>query len=134
MINLLILLDICGKDLSPFNSAISFLVRIVIFDFSFLGVSIWAVFEILSRLSFIFSIIIVVTNILGIALVAYSSDYEGIVQIKGNIFTWFTNLDTSSVDLYTSRGLFYSTNQMSAILGALLFVSIFYAIILLIFL
>lgn len=128
------------RDLQYLNTNISFLVEcyyifrtcilplIVLFVYMKSELDSSKVCEILSRLSFIFSIIIVVTNILGIALVAYSSDYEGIVQIKGNIFTWFTNLDTSSVDLYTSRGLFYSTNQMSAILGALLFVSIFYSI------
>ena len=80
----------------------------------------------LSKLCFIYCIIIVITNILGIALVAYSSSYDGIVQIKGNIFSWFTSMDKSSIDLYTSRGLFYSTNQISAIVGALLFVSAFY--------
>ena len=86
------------------------------------------IIAILSKLSFIFSLIIVITNIFGIALVAYSSSYEGIVRIKGNIFTWFTNFDVNSVDLYTSRGLFYSTNQISAILGGLLFVSSFYTL------
>lgn len=80
----------------------------------------------LSILCFEYCIIIVITNILGIALVAYSSSYNGIIQIKGNIFTWFTSMDTNSIDLYTSRGLFYSTNQISAIVGALLFVSAFY--------
>lgn len=86
------------------------------------------IIAILSKLSFIFSLIIVITNIFGIALVAYSSSYEGIVRIKGNIFTWFTNFDVNSVDLYTSRGLFYSTNQISAILGGLLFISSFYTL------
>ena len=86
------------------------------------------IIAILSKLSFIFSLIIVITNIFGIALVAYSSSYEGIVRIKGNIFTWFTSFDVNSVDLYTSRGLFYSTNQISAILGGLLFVSSFYTL------
>ena len=82
----------------------------------------------LSIISFIFSIIIVVTNILGIAVVAYSANYEGVVPIKGNIFTWFGNMNLESVDLYTSRGLFYSTNQVSAILGSLLFISSFYTL------
>ena len=84
--------------------------------------------DVLSKISFIFSLIIVVTNVCGIALVAYSSSYEGIVRIKGSIFSWFTNFDVNSVDLYTSRGLFYSTNQVSAILGGLLFVSSFYTL------
>ncbi len=86
------------------------------------------IIAILSKIKFFFSLIIVITNIFGIALVAYSSSYEGIVRIKGNIFTWFTNFDVNSVDLYTSRGLFYSTNQISAILGGLLFVSSFYTL------
>jgi len=86
------------------------------------------IIDILSKFSLIISVIIVVTNLLGTSLIAYSSDYEGLVQIKGNIFSWFNGIDYNSVDLYTSRGLFYSTNQISAILGALLFVSAFYTL------
>ena len=85
------------------------------------------VVKVLSIVSFIFSIVIVLSNLFGISYIAYSSVYEGTVRIKGNIFTWFNNLDTNSIDLYTSKGLFYSTNQLSAILGALSFISVFYA-------
>lgn len=86
------------------------------------------IIDTLSKVSFIFSIIIVITNILGVSLVAYSSSYDGIIQIKGNIFSWFNNIDYSYVDLYTSKGMFYSTNQISAILGSLLFLSAFYTL------
>lgn len=86
------------------------------------------IIHILSKISFIFSLIIVITNVVGISLVAYSSNYEGVVRIKGNIFSWFSGMDINSIDLYTSRGLFYSTNQISAILGGLLFISSFYTL------
>ena len=85
------------------------------------------IIDILSKLSFIISIVIVGSNLLGISLIAYSSSYDGLVKINGNILSWFNGIDVNSVDLYTSRGLFYSTNQVSAILGGLLFVSAIYA-------
>ncbi len=126
------------KNIQYLNTNISFIIEcyyvfrtcilplIILFVFMKSELESTKVVSVLSKLCFIYCSIIVITNLLGIALVAYSSSYDGIIQIKGNIFTWFTSMDTNSIDLYTSRGLFYSTNQISAIVGALLFVSVFY--------
>lgn len=86
------------------------------------------VMETLSKVSFIFSIIIVISNIFKLSFVGYSSNYEDNIRIIDNIFSWFRGIDVNSVDLYTSKGLFYSTNQLSAILGSLLFISAFYTL------
>lgn len=128
------------KDLDYLNTNVSFIVEcyyimrtyilplIVLFVYMKSELSSSRVVSTLSKLSFIFSIIIVITNIFGLSLVAYSSEYEGIVKIEGNIFTWFSLTEKSNIDLYTSKGLFYSTNQISAILGSLLFASAFYTL------
>ena len=127
------------SKVSYINSSISiltelyFIIRsyilplIILFVYMKSDLNIKNVVKVLSIVSFIFSIVIVLSNLFGISYIAYSSVYEGTVKIKGNIFTWFNNLDTNSIDLYTSKGLFYSTNQLSAILGALSFISVFYA-------
>lgn len=63
--------------------------------------------------------IIVATNLLGISLVAYSVDNQ---WIKGGFFSWFTLDPTQSqsqLQLYTSKGWFYSANQISALLFSL---------------
>ena len=82
----------------------------------------------LSKISLIFSLIIVISNVFKFSYVGYSSNYEGNVTIIGNIFSWFNGININDVDLYTSKGLFYSTNQLSAILGSLLFISAFYTL------
>ena len=61
----------------------------------------------------------VATNLLGISLVAYSVDNQ---WIKGGFFSWFTLDPTQSqsqLQLYTSKGWFYSANQISALLFSL---------------
>lgn len=82
---------------------------------------------IIKTLSFtclVISLIIVITNIFEIAFIAYASDYEGIQIVEGSIFDWGSNLKTCrDINLYTSKGWFYSANQMSAILSGLTFVS-----------
>lgn len=85
------------------------------------------IIDILSKVSFIFSIIIVITNLLNVSLIAYNG-YEGNLSIKGSIISWFYGIKSQDVDLYTSKGLFYSTNQISAVLGSLLFISSFYTL------
>lgn len=72
--------------------------------------------------------VIVITNLLNISLVAYSLDNT---FIKGNFFSWFT-LNHSAPDfnwkLYTSKGWFYSTNQISALLFSLAPLTVYMAI------
>lgn len=80
----------------------------------------------LSLLSFIISFIIVVSNLLEIGYVSYDSYLEGKTIISGNIFDWVSRLATNNCDLFTSKGFFYSTNQMSLILISLLVVSSLY--------
>lgn len=122
-----------NSDISPFIE-IYYILRcfvlplVILFVYMRTNLKSKDIIDTLSKVSLIFSVIIVITNILGISLIAYSSSYDGLVQIDGNIFSWFNGIDYNSVDLYTSRGLFYSTNQVSAILGALLFLSAFYTL------
>ena len=86
------------------------------------------IMDTLSKISLIFSLIIVISNVFKFSYVGYSSNYEGNITITGNIFSWFNNIKGNDIDLYTSKGLFYSTNQLSAILGSLLFISAFYTL------
>ena len=82
----------------------------------------------LSTLSFIYSVIMVITNIFGIAYIGYAANYETNVSIRGGITSWFTTDISADPDSYTSKGLFYSTNQLSIMLGSLLFISAFYTL------
>lgn len=67
----------------------------------------------------IISGIIVVTNLLGISLVAYSGENH---QIAGSIFSWptlTTSMTEGELAMYTSKGWFQSANQISALLFSL---------------
>ena len=57
--------------------------------------------------------VIIITNVLGVSLAAYSEENE---YIAGTIFDWFSFNGTENFDLYTSKGLFNSGNELSAIL------------------
>ena len=68
--------------------------------------------------AFVISLVMVVTNIFKVSLVSYSLINEPII---GSIFDWGElncSLDYFVYDLYTSKGWFYSANQMSALLFA----------------
>ena len=70
--------------------------------------------------AFVISLVMVVTNIFKVSLVSYSLINEPII---GSIFDWGElncSLDYFVYDLYTSKGWFYSANQMSALLFALM--------------
>lgn len=72
----------------------------------------------------VISCIIVITNLLEISYVSYGSSYENHKMIEGNIFSWGKKLgQCKDINLYTSKGLFYSANQMSAILSGVTFVT-----------
>lgn len=67
--------------------------------------------------SLIISGVIVITNITGISLVSYSMENE---QILGGITSWGSLHADSEFELYTSKGFFYSANQMSSLLFAMM--------------
>lgn len=97
---------------------------ILLFVFAKINIEPQKIVKALSFLGLVISLIIIVTNVLKVSLVAYSSYYENTTTIEGSIFNWGKNLaNCNDVNLYTSRGLFYSANQMSAILAGLTFVS-----------
>lgn len=67
----------------------------------------------------IISGVIVVTNLLGISLVAYSGENQ---QIAGSIFSWpmlTPSMTEAELAMYTSKGWFQSSNQISALLFSL---------------
>lgn len=75
------------------------------------------------------SVIIILTNILKISYLAYGSSYDNEQKIEGNIFEWNTKLrNCDDVNLFTSKGIFYSANQMSAILSSLTLISALFAL------
>lgn len=82
--------------------------------------------KILSFISFFICLIIVVSNIFKIGFVSYDSYLIEKSIIKGNIFDWASCLTNNNADLYTSKGFFYSSNQLSLILCALFGISLYY--------
>lgn len=75
------------------------------------------------------SVIIILTNIFKISYLAYGSNYDNEQKIEGNIFEWSTKLKyCDDVNLFTSKGIFYSANQMSAILSSLTLISALFAL------
>jgi len=73
--------------------------------------------------SLIFSLIIIITNLLKISLTSYGGDNI----ILGNIFDWFLNNNYEFEDL-ASKGFFVSANQISSVFVMLFPINIYYAI------
>lgn len=86
------------------------------------------IIKLISFFSFIVCLIIVVSNILKIGYVAYSSYLESERIIEGSIFDWFSKLNTTNADLFTTKGLFYSTNQLSIVILSTIIISALYLI------
>ncbi len=83
------------------------------------GVSDALFFRTMKIIVCIISGIIVVTNLLGISLVAYSTEKK---QIAGSIFSWPSlSIDMIEIEIeaYTSKGWFESANQIGALLFSL---------------
>ena len=83
------------------------------------GVSDALFFRTMKIIVCIISGIIVVTNLLGISLVAYSTEKK---QIAGSIFSWPSlSIDMMEIEIeaYTSKGWFESANQIGALLFSL---------------
>ena len=81
-------------------------------------------YKIITILTFMISGLIVVSNVFNFSFIAYSVENKVIV---GNIFDWFTYTDTYVKPL-TSKGLFFSANQVSNLLFILLPVNLYYYI------
>ena len=82
-----------------------------------LGMSNKTFLNIIKVVTFAISACIVITNIFGVSLVSYSLENE---KIKGGITTWFgLTSSQNDLELYTSKGWFYSANQISALLFSL---------------
>lgn len=62
------------------------------------------------------SFIIIFTNIFKVSLVSYASDLPANTMISHNIFEWFDLPSNVNVSLLTSKGWFYSGNQIGIIL------------------
>ena len=82
------------------------------------------IIKLISIICFIMSIIIVVSNIFQVSYIAYSSYLEEDILISGNIFSWFSDLNVTNADLYTSKGFFFSANQLSVILFSSFMISV----------
>lgn len=78
--------------------------------------------------SYFISIVIVFTNLLKISFVSYASSLEGNEFIRQNIIEWFTKQPPKDLNLITSKGWFYSGNQVGLILLMLFPIVIYYAI------
>lgn len=79
-------------------------------------------------LAWIISGVIVVTNLFKVAYIAYASGFPGNHQIQQNIIDWFTATAPADVRLLTSKGWFYSGNQIGLILFMLLPFSVYQAL------
>lgn len=74
------------------------------------------------------SIVIVVTNIFKVSYISYASYLEENEHIRQNIIEWFTKSPPKDLNLITSKGWFYSGNQIGLILLILFPVVIYYAV------
>lgn len=82
----------------------------------------------ISRICFIICLIIVVSNLFKIGYASYSPYLTKECHIEGNIFDWFTSLNSTNADLYTTKGFFYSANQLSLVILPSLAISALYLI------
>ena len=71
----------------------------------------------IKMVSLIMSAVIVITNVTGISLVSYSTENE---RILGGIFSLGSLHADSEFELYSSRGFFYSANQISSLMFAMM--------------
>lgn len=67
---------------------------------------------------FIICFVIVITNIFGVSLASYA-EFGKLIYIDGSIFHWPFFTGSDNFELYTSKGWFYSANELSAILLSL---------------
>jgi len=96
---------------------------ILLYCFSNIDYNRKKIIKFLSFLSFIISIIIVLSNIFNVSFVAYDSYLDSKTLISGNILEWRSLITSETADLFTSKGFFYSPNQLSLILVVLLLIS-----------
>lgn len=73
-------------------------------------------FKFTEILSWIISGNIVITNLLKVSFISYASTLEKNQFIEKNIIEWFTNPDTETPVLMTSKGWFYMGNQIGMVL------------------
>lgn len=78
--------------------------------------------------SYFISIVIVVTNLLKVSFVSYASSLETNEFIRQNFIEWFTKQPPENLNLITSKGWFYSGNQIGLILLMLFPIVVYYAI------
>jgi len=78
--------------------------------------------------SWFISVIIIITNFFKVSFVSYASGLEKNRFIQQNIFEWFTQDRISDVRLLTSKGWFYSGNQIGLVLFMLFPISIYNAL------
>lgn len=78
-------------------------------------------------ISVFISSVIVITNVFKISYISYASNLKEKEMIYQNIFEWFTKQPPSDLNLITSKGWFYSGNQIGLILLMLLPIVVYYA-------
>ena len=88
---------------------------LLMFIFYEIGISTVKFNQIIKWTVFVFASCIVITNLLEISYVTYSLDNK---FIEGSILDWRNLTTQSDLDAYTSKGWFYSGNQISALLFA----------------
>lgn len=74
------------------------------------------------------SIVIVITNLLKVSFISYASNLEKNELIRQNVIEWFTKRPPQDLNLITSKGWFYSGNQIGLILLMLFPIVVYYAI------
>lgn len=79
-----------------------------------------------SLICFVISLAIVVSNLLKIGYIAYDSYLPQSEMISGSIIDWFSTLNASNADFYTSKAWFFSTNQLSLVLIITVMISALY--------
>lgn len=82
------------------------------------------IIKLISAICFLVSTIIVLSNIFKVGYVAYSSYLEEDTIIHGSIFSWFSDLNIYNADFYTTKGFFFSVNQLSIVLFISFMISI----------
>lgn len=78
--------------------------------------------------SWFISVVIIITNLLKVSFVTYASYLPDGATISQNMIEWFTKTPPQDVKALTSKGWFYSGNQIGLILFMLLPVSVYTAL------
>jgi len=86
------------------------------------------IIKLISLITFIVCLIIVLSNVTKLGYIAYSSYLDKPKQIGGSIFNWLSSITVYNADQFTTKGFFFSANQLSIVIFAGVLISALYLV------